>query len=643
MTLSIIILMKLIEVPVYATSFSLADLPSPFVTSSGAFNCTIVVASSSPHGPCGAAHTMDVMGAILVGTKVGLSADTGTPTSTMDDYIATYNHETTQLTMLDTSSNLIVAGGSGVNQITWHYNGLTNESGRILPIYFDKDENGTDHIHVAQSGNSYYIEFDNEGRVSTDYGLIELFHDNSRFVMILGGLGGAGTWSACKVISSFDEWGLSGSAVVVKYYDSDEDGNLDTINLVEQYDSTIEVYYSGFFPAGSLFDVSFHHLIAFSAFFSLFLVPFKRRHWKSLRPLRYLLLISLILFLIITSFQQQGILMVFSQSESGVLTLSDFPNPFVTSNGMLNSTVVVASSSGHGPSGAAHTMDVMGAILIGAKLGLSADTGTPTSTMDDYIASYDHEAGTLTMLDTSNNLIVVGGPGVNQITWHYNGLEAETGQHVLPMYFEKDENGTDYIHVEPSGNSYYVEYNAGQVRADYATIQCIYDAANGRYVLLIAGLGGAGTWAAAKVLSTHDSWSLYGKAVVVGYNDSDSDGYLDNIAISEVISTEGIGVYWNSECSDQVSSIDWGIIEPGSTKNATVYVRNEGNTAATISLSTENWSPVNASNYMNLTWDYTGQIIDVGEVIQVTLSLSVSDSIEGITNFSFDIVIVRND
>jgi hypothetical protein len=642
LAISIIVFAKLIDVPVYAASFSLADLPLPFVTSSGAFNCTIVVASSSPHGPCGAAHTMDVMGAILVGTKVGLTADSGTPTSTMDDYIATYNHETTQLTMLDNSSNLIVAGGPGVNQITWYYNSLTNESGRILPVYFDKDENGTDHIYVAQSGNSYYIELDDEERVSTDYGLIELFRDNSRFVMILGGLGGAGTWSTCKVVSSFDEWSLSGSAVVVKYYDSDGDGNLDTITLVEQCDSTIEFFYSSVFPVGSLFGISFSHLMAFGVFFSLLLVPLKRRHWKKMKPLGYALLISLILFLIVSGFQQQVIFVVSSQSESGVLTLSDFPNPFVTSNGMLNSTVVVASSSSHGPSGAAHTMDVMGAILIGAKLGLSADIGTPTSTMDDYIASYDYGSGTLTMVDTSSNLIVVGGPGVNQITWHYNGLE-ESGQHVLPMYFDKDENGTDYIHVGPSGNSYHVEYDAGQVKSDYGMIQCIYDAANGRYVLVIAGLGGAGTWAAAKVLSTHDNWSLYGKALIVGYSDSDSDGYLDNIAISEVISTEGIGVYWDSECIDPVASIDWGMIEPGAIKNVTVYVRNEGNTTATISLSTENWNPANASNYMNLTWDYTGQVIDVGEVVQVTLSLSVSNTIEGITNFSFDIVIVRSD
>ena len=590
---------------------------------------------------------MDVKGAILIGTKLGLSADSGIPTSTMDDYIATYNYETAQLTMLDVSSNLIVTGGPGVNQITWHYNGLTSESDRVLPVYFDKDENGVDHIRVAQSGNSYYVEFDAEGRVSTDYGLIELFRDNSRFIMILSGLGGGGTWAACKVISSFDEWSLSGSAVVVKYYDSDGDGNLDTIALAERYDSAIQIFYSSAFPLGSSFDVSFGYLVSItvlclvSARARTLFVPFKNWRWKRFRLLGYALLIVLILFVVFSGLHQQGIFAVSSSSESGVLTLSDFPNPFVTSNGMLNSTVVVASSSGHGPCGSANTMDMMGAIVLGAKLGLMADTGTPKSTMDDHIASYDYETGMLTMSDTSSNLIVVGGPGVNQITWHYNGLREGSGQRVLPMYFEKDEEGTDYIHVEPSGNSFYMQYDGlTRIRADYGMVQCFFDAANGRYALVMAGLGGAGTWAAAKVLSSHETWGLNGKAVVVEYNDSDSDGYLDNIAIAEVISTQGIGVYWDSECSSQVSSIGWGMIEPGSTENRMVYVRNEGDTIATISLSTENWSPASASNYMNLTWDYAGQVIDVGEVVQVTLSLSVSDTIEGITNFSFDITIV---
>jgi len=108
------------------------------------------------------------------------------------------------------------------------------------------------------------------------------------------------------------------------------------------------------------------------------------------------------------------------------------------------------------------------------------------------------------------------------------------------------------------------------------------------------------------------------------------------------LKTVGVGVYWDSGLTNKVSSIDWGILEPGSNVNKTVYIRNEGNAAATLSMTTSNWSPANASNYITLSWDYSGQSIDVNAVIQVKLTLSVSSSISGINNFSFDITITAS-
>jgi len=101
----------------------------------------------------------------------------------------------------------------------------------------------------------------------------------------------------------------------------------------------------------------------------------------------------------------------------------------------------------------------------------------------------------------------------------------------------------------------------------------------------------------------------------------------------------GVGVYWDSGCSNKVSSIEWGSLNPGSSKTVTVYIRNEGDAAISLTLGAINWDPPTASNYMSLDWNYAGQAIAPNQVIQVTLTLSVSSSIEGITTFSFDIVI----
>jgi len=102
----------------------------------------------------------------------------------------------------------------------------------------------------------------------------------------------------------------------------------------------------------------------------------------------------------------------------------------------------------------------------------------------------------------------------------------------------------------------------------------------------------------------------------------------------------GVGVYWNPDGTNLVTSINWGTIEPGSSTNRTCYIQNEGNSASTLSMYTENWNPSNASDYISLNWDYGGQLVNPGELIQVIFTLSISGSVEGITSFSFDITIV---
>ena len=102
----------------------------------------------------------------------------------------------------------------------------------------------------------------------------------------------------------------------------------------------------------------------------------------------------------------------------------------------------------------------------------------------------------------------------------------------------------------------------------------------------------------------------------------------------------GVGVYWNPDGTNMVTSINWSILEPGSSTNRTCYIQNEGNSASTLSMNATNWNPSNASDYISLTWDYGGQPVNPGELIQVIFTLSISDSVEGITSFSFDITIV---
>ena len=101
----------------------------------------------------------------------------------------------------------------------------------------------------------------------------------------------------------------------------------------------------------------------------------------------------------------------------------------------------------------------------------------------------------------------------------------------------------------------------------------------------------------------------------------------------------GLGVYWDLQCENATSSIDFGLLEPGSYKDFTLYLRNEGNTVLTLNMTSKNWNPTEAANYMSLTWNREGQQASPDQVISFVITLSVSSNIQDISSFSLDITI----
>jgi hypothetical protein len=101
----------------------------------------------------------------------------------------------------------------------------------------------------------------------------------------------------------------------------------------------------------------------------------------------------------------------------------------------------------------------------------------------------------------------------------------------------------------------------------------------------------------------------------------------------------GVGVYEDVGCSKNVTSIDWGIIETGAVVNFLVYVRNEGNTRITLNITTLNWDPPQAAQYISLSWNRENHMLEPMSKVQANLTLSVASNIEEITSFRFDIII----
>lgn len=106
------------------------------------------------------------------------------------------------------------------------------------------------------------------------------------------------------------------------------------------------------------------------------------------------------------------------------------------------------------------------------------------------------------------------------------------------------------------------------------------------------------------------------------------------------VKTIGVAVYSDIGISELLVSLDWGELRPGGTKTVQCYIQNTGDTAEFLALLTDNWSPVSATEYITLSWDYDEQPLNINEVIPVNLTLDVAVNIQGISTFDFDITII---
>jgi len=112
-----------------------------------------------------------------------------------------------------------------------------------------------------------------------------------------------------------------------------------------------------------------------------------------------------------------------------------------------------------------------------------------------------------------------------------------------------------------------------------------------------------------------------------------------NLTSSGSIAAVNLGVYSDSACTVPLTSISWGSIAPGSTNPTTVYIKNTGNVAETLSMSAGSWNPSTSSNYLTLTWNKEGSSLNAGASTAAVLTLAVASSTGSLSSFTFTITI----
>jgi hypothetical protein len=100
-----------------------------------------------------------------------------------------------------------------------------------------------------------------------------------------------------------------------------------------------------------------------------------------------------------------------------------------------------------------------------------------------------------------------------------------------------------------------------------------------------------------------------------------------------------VGVYSNSACTQNLTSISWGSVHPGESVARTIYVKNTGNAPITLSLSMSGWNPASANGPICILWDKENSGLSPVQSIAATITLSVSSEISGITDFSVNMIV----
>ena len=107
-----------------------------------------------------------------------------------------------------------------------------------------------------------------------------------------------------------------------------------------------------------------------------------------------------------------------------------------------------------------------------------------------------------------------------------------------------------------------------------------------------------------------------------------------------ITSSANLGVYSNSACTTLLSNINWGTLTPGGATTQTIYLKNTGSDLSlALSMATNEWTPASANGPITLTWTKEGTILQPGQSVAATFTLSASSSIANVTSFSVQITI----
>ena len=111
------------------------------------------------------------------------------------------------------------------------------------------------------------------------------------------------------------------------------------------------------------------------------------------------------------------------------------------------------------------------------------------------------------------------------------------------------------------------------------------------------------------------------------------------VPLNGTINAVNLGVYSDSDCAQTTTALNVGTLNPGGTATQTVYIKNTGNVPETLTMTANNWNPTSASSSLTLTWNRQNTVLNAGQSIEATLTLTAASNTGSLTTFSCDVTL----
>jgi hypothetical protein len=76
-----------------------------------------------------------------------------------------------------------------------------------------------------------------------------------------------------------------------------------------------------------------------------------------------------------------------------------------------------------------------------------------------------------------------------------------------------------------------------------------------------------------------------------------------SIPLNGTINTVNVEAYSDIDCTQPVTTLSMGALNPGGTATQMIYIKNSGSVPVTLTMAASGWSPASASSYLTLSWN----------------------------------------